>query len=78
MYYAKKDMQYVIKVDGFSFVPFYACNWDKEIGLSIIFLIVQKVLYIPVFGHKGAVWISSEMGKSALLSLNNINGEKCD
>lgn len=30
MYYAKKDMQYVIKVDGFSFVPFYACNWDKK------------------------------------------------
>lgn len=66
MYYAKKDMQYVIKVDGFRFVPFYACNWNKKIGLAIIFLIVQKVLYSPVFGHKGAVWLSSEM-KTALL-----------
>lgn len=38
MYYAKKDMQYVIKVDGFSFVLFvYAYKWD---GIIIFMFII--------------------------------------
>lgn len=37
MYYAKKDMQYVIKVDGFSFVLFYACNWDHKMGFFLLY-----------------------------------------